>query len=84
MRLSVDISSLVRQKESLSKRWLQENKARQISPNDEHAYINKRTLVCILGSKKWSSFGELGVLCFLVTTVCNRTFCLISDDLFLS
>ena len=40
----------------ISKRVLQENKARQIH-------------VCVSGGKKCSFFGKFGVLCFLVTPV---------------
>ena len=47
-------------KERISKRVLQENKARQIF---------RKTNVCVSGGKKWSFSGKFHVFCFLVTPV---------------
>ena len=47
-------------KERISKRELQENKARQIF---------RKTNVCVSGGKKWSFSGKFHVFCFLVTPV---------------
>ena len=63
-------------KEQISKRVLQENKARQNFRKTNIIYLSPitHTVVCIFGGKKCSFFGKFGVLSFLVIPVLRFAF----------
>ena len=58
----------------ISKRLLQENKARQFFQKTNISYPLIRTRTCARKGKKWQFFGKLGVLCFLETPVMRFAF----------
>ena len=65
-----NISSANIVKWQISKRVLHENKARQIFRKTSISYPQISTCTCcVSGGKKWSFFGKIGMLCFLVTIV---------------
>ena len=68
-----------RAKGRISKRVLQEKKARQIFwKTNISCPLIRHTYACVSGGKKSSFFGKFGVLCFLETLFWDSRFCLIT------
>ena len=65
----------------ISRRWLQENKARQILRKQTVLHSDTYTYVCLSGGKKLQFFDKFSLLCFLVSNVLGFALCLITDKL---